>query len=460
MASRTITASSGDTICAIATGAGGGIGIVRISGPRAAEVVRRLIRPWPEGPATHRLYLGRAYDPESDEDLDEVLGCLMRGPGSYTGEDVAEIHGHGGEMNLGRLLEATVRAGARVAEPGEFTRRAFLAGRIDLTQAEAVAEVIAARSARALRVAQAQRSGGLAMRVNALQKRLIVLLAEVEGGIDFPDEDLGECPAIATAVGALGREVAELAATFRRGRILASGVDVALVGRANAGKSSLFNALLGEERALVDAEPGTTRDFIEMEMEFAGLRARVIDTAGEREEATGEGVERRGVELGRRRRARADVMLLVVDGRAGFGEIERRIYAEASAGASAGALLVVWNKRDLAPLPRGIPAGARVVTTAATHGAGLDELRSAVREAVGDLGDEGAVTVTSARQKAALDEAAAALGVAEMALERGIPPELGAVDLRLALDRLGRVTGENVDSTVLDAIFSRFCIGK
>lgn len=416
------------------------------------------MRPWPRVPESHRLYLGRVHDPLTFEVLDEALACVMRAPRSYTGEDVAEIQGHGGEVNLARLVEAAVRAGARMAEPGEFTRRAFLRGRIDLSAAEAVAEVIAARSERALRVAQAQRSGALARQVEALRGRVVAVLAEVEGRIDFPDEELDFAPAgeVAASVAALGEEVGRLGATYRTGRLLAGGVDVALVGRPNAGKSSLFNALCGEERALVDAAPGTTRDVVEAEIELYGLRARLVDTAGEHEEEIDDGVERRGIELGRRRRARADVQVVVVDGSVGVGPIEERLLE----GGGGAARIVAWNKGDLAPAPSGLPSGVPVVITAAVRGAGLEELRQALRLAVGDLGDEGSVAVTTARQKAALDEAATALGGAAMALRAGAAVELCAVDLRVALERLGRVTGAGVSSEVLDAIFARFCIGK
>ncbi len=429
--------------------------MVRVSGRGAEGIARRLVRPWPVAAESHRLYLGRVFDPDSDELLDEVLGALMRAPRTFTGEDVLELSGHGGEANLGRLVEAVVRAGARLAEPGEFTRRAFLAGRIDLTQAEAVAEVIAARSERALRQAQAQRGGALGAAVTGLRARLVELLADVEGRVDFPDEELDFAPSaqVAAEAAALAGEVASLGRSYVRGRIIAGGIDVALVGRPNAGKSSLLNALVGEERALVDASPGTTRDFVEAEVEIDGLRVRLVDTAGERDD--GGAVEQRGRELGRRRRARADVWVVVVDGEVGFGAVEARL----AAAAGEAAVVVAWNKADRAPVAR-VDDGVAVVATSATRGDGLTELRAAIRRAVGDLGEEGAVAVSSARQREALEAAAAALAAGGEALGAGEPPELAAVELRVALERLGRVLGAGVGDEVLDAIFRRFCIGK
>lgn len=447
-----------DTIVAIATATGGGIGIVRVSGPAASGIARRLVRPWPETPESHHLYLGWVHHPETGEALDEVLSCLMRAPRSYTGEDVLELHGHGGAASLARLLSAVVQSGARVAAPGEFTRRAFLGGRMDLTRAEAVAELIAARSERAVRLAQGHLRGALAERVKVLAERLLDVLAEVEAEIDFPEEDLSfrEARALTGEVRALAREVGALAASYVRGRALMEGVDVVLVGRPNAGKSSLLNALVGEERALVDEAPGTTRDFIESEISVGGVRIRLVDTAGERE-AEGP-IEARGVLLGRRRRARADLVLVVVDGVVGWGELEERLWRETSV-----PMLVVWNKCDVAPPPSGGlgTSGAGFVALSARTGEGLERLREALRERVdpGDEEDAGA-TVISARQHEAFQVAAEALLRAEVVLAQGAPSELAAVDLRIGLERLQQVTGESVRSDVLDRVFARFCIGK
>src|SRR5262249_26114419 len=248
-----------------------------MSGPEAQAIARRVVEPWPEV-ESHRLWRGRGAG-------DEVLCVVVGAPARYAGEDVVELHGHGGARNLQQLLAAVVAAGAQVAEPGEFTRRAFLNGRMDLTRAEAVAEVIGARSERALRVAQANLRGALAERVRALREQVTALLAELEARVAFPEEDLDFTPAerVAENTLAAGCEVRSLAGAWRQGRALWAGVTVALVGRPNVGKSSLFNALLGQERALVAAEPGTTRDYLEATVEWDGVAVTLIDTAGDRD---------------------------------------------------------------------------------------------------------------------------------------------------------------------------------
>jgi tRNA modification GTPase len=453
-----MTRKRADTIAAIATGTGGGVGIVRLSGPDAEPIVACIMEPWPSRPPSHKLLYGRVRDPETGERIDEVLACVMRAPRSYTGEDVAELQGHGGRLVLERVLQAVLARGARLAEPGEFTRRAFESGRIDLTRAEAVAQLIGARSDRARRAAQAICSGALEREVRGVRSQIVDALAELEGAIDFPDERL-ETRAeadVGRQLGELGGRLRALGGSYRK--LISDGAEVALVGRVNAGKSSLFNALIGEERALVDAGAGTTRDLVEAEVDLVGGRVRLVDTAGER---FGDGeqagaVERRGLELARRRRGRADAMVLVVDGTVGFGDGERALWQEL-AGTPC---LVAWNKRDLGGAPRDLPDGAEVVETAAPSGAGVDELRRALARALGGLDEESGVVVVSQRHQAALWDAAAALERAARELGAGQPGELGAIEARAALNHLGRVTGETVDAEVLDAIFARFCIGK
>lgn len=442
---------SRDTIAAIATAVGGGIGIVRLSGPRAGEIVGKLLRPWPHKPQSHKLQRAVAHDLATSERIDEVLAVVMRAPKSYTGEDVAELQGHGGPLVMQRLLQAVLAAGARMAQPGEFTRRAFEAGRIDLSRAESVAALIGARGERALRAAQAMNAGALADRVVRLRHRLIAVLAELEGALDFPD-DAGEAAsdaASARALGEVSREMRALAASYRPA--LFRPAEVALVGRVNAGKSSLLNALVGHERAIVDEEPGTTRDAVVAEVALDGVAVTLVDTAGEREDA--ERLERRGLELGRARAARADLVVLVVDGAVGFGDVERRAWDSI-----AGPKLIAWNKRDLGPA-RELPAEARVVETAAIRGEGVEALGSAIARGVAGDREEG-VAVVSERQAEALGDGAATLERAAALLAAGEPAELAAVEARRALDALGRVTGETVDGDVLDAIFARFCIGK
>ena len=441
--------SHADTIAAIATATGGGIGIVRVSGAQASSIGERVLRPFPSTIAPRVLLHGEVVD--GDELIDEVLFVLFRGPRSYTGEDVLEIHAHGGAAGLARVLSATVKAGARVAEPGEFTRRAFLAGRLDLTRAEAVADLIAARDERAARVARAQLGGGVERTVRSLLAPIVNLLAEIEGSIDFPEEDV-EVAAIAEqarVVVECGAAIARLASSYARGRLLVEGIDVVLAGRPNAGKSSLVNALAGEERALVDAAPGTTRDVVEVEVDLGGVRARLVDTAGERQSEAGT-VEQRGMELGRRRRNLADIVMLVIDGSVGWTATEDKLLAEAGERA-----LIVWNKCDLAP-----STDPRAIAVAATRATGLDALRAALLARFVDVSEEATITLTSERQHAALVSAQAALARALPLLDGTRAPELVAMELRTARESLREVLGETATTEVLDRVFARFCIGK
>lgn len=452
-----------DTIAALATATGGGVGIVRISGPRAEDILRALCPSLPRNLPTHKLVLTEA---RTHELLDEILAVVMRAPRSYTGEDVAELHGHGGAANLQRLLDAALAAGARLATPGEFTRRAFVAGKLDLTQAEAVQALIGARDVRTLRAAHALRSGALGREVEQARREVVDQLAEIEGALEFPDEaDDRESPGSRTArLRGLAASLAARAAHFCRP--LGVVPEVMLVGAVNAGKSSLLNALCGRERALVDAEPGTTRDVVEAEVELgprAGL-VRIVDTAGLRSKTSE--LERRGHAMANDRRRSASVTVLVYDGHVGFGEKDEALRALL---ACEGPVLVVANKSDL-PSTKG-HAGA--LSVSARTGAGLDALRQHLSDVLA-VGDEELV-VASTRQAEALRIAAAAIARGADALAPAVAdvvadavegtrepsaPEVTAVELRRALGALGQLTGETVDEEVLDALFARFCIGK
>ena len=434
-----------DTIAAIATAAGvGGVGIVRVSGPRAIAVVAGVLGVG-EPALDRRVRVGWAHAPDGAR-IDQVLAFAMRGPASFTGEDVAELHGHGGSANLARLLAAVVERGARVAEPGEFTRRAVERGKLDLLRAEALLGVIHAGSERALRLAQANLGGQLGAAVLALERRGVEVLAEIEGRIDFPEDDLppAEEAALDRALAELAERCGALAAGFRHGRAVSEGITVALVGPVNAGKSSLLNALVGRERALVAAAPGTTRDYLEVADVWNGIAVTLIDTAGLRE--TSDPVEAKGIALGEARVAGADVVIVVNDGASAWDAGER--YGERA--------LAVRSKADL-------EGGARRgLETSATTGRGLDELKREVLARAGVADQEGGehAFVTTARQHRMASTAAGAFAAAAAARGRGAVPEVVALEVRQGVQALAQLRGLEVGERVLDEVFARFCIGK
>jgi tRNA modification GTPase len=434
-----------DTIAAIATAAGvGGVGIIRLSGPRAVAIAAAALGIEPAA-LDRRVRLGWVRD-LAGQVVDQVISFALRAPASFTGEDVAELQGHGGSQNLARLLAAVVDRGARVAEPGEFTRRAVARGKLDLLRAEALLEVIHAGSERGWRLAQANLVGRLGDEVAAVEARAVRVLAELEGGIDFPEEDLdlAEAEAVDGALAELADACARLADGFRHGRAVIQGIEVALVGAVNVGKSSLLNALVGRERALVAPVPGTTRDWLEVGDVWDGIAVTLVDTAGLRD--TEDPLERRGIELGLARVASADVVLVVNDGAAAWDD-----------GARFGArAVVVRSKADLGGDGRG------ALETSATTGHGLSELRARVLAVAGVADREGGeqALVTTARQHGFAVAARDGLQAARRARRAGWPPEAVAVDLRAAVRALAQLRGVEVGERVLDEVFARFCIGK
>ena len=449
-----------ETICAVATPPGNGaVGVVRLSGPRSLALLQAVSEQARFSP--RRLRRVAVVDPRSGEAVDDALAVYMPGPRSYTGEDVVEISGHGGSLNMQHLLQLFVALGARLAGPGEFTRRAFINGRLDLTQAEAVAELIAARSTRALRNARATLAGALGAAVGKLRAEVIELAADLEACIDFADDV--DAPASREALRAAHRQAIDgieaLAATYARGRRL-GGVSVALVGPVNVGKSSLFNALVGTTRALVSEEEGTTRDYLEAELELDGLPVTLIDTAGERPSGEMSALERAGHRLGRQRVQTADLALELID----LTDPVARPRPQGEA-----PRLLVASKADLVgpdQLARAVRAlgrgGEEVVVVSARTGRGLAQLREAVLRAALPEGDDRAETVqvTQRRQQEALCRAAAALREGLAATEAQLAPELVVEHSREALGALGEITGETFSEQVLDSVFSRFCIGK
>jgi len=455
-----------DTITAVSTPMGeGGIGLVRLSGPEAVPLACHLFRranglPL-KNPTSSRLYYGHIIDPENGTVVDEVLFSVKRAPHSYTREDVVEISGHGGKASLRAILALTCAAGARLAAPGEFTQRAFLNGRIDLTQAEAVLDTIRARSNAALRAAQQVLGGELGRRVRALRARLVTLLASLEVAIDYAEEDITELtPAEITAeLNGICADVQALIASHQRGKLLRDGAGTAIIGRPNTGKSSLLNILLGEARAIVTEVPGTTRDVIEEQLELAGVPLRLLDTAGIRH--TDDVVERLGVERSRASLAGADLVLLVLDRSVPLQPEDHELLT-ALRGRQ---VIVVLNKADL---PAAFtPANVRdyldapMVECSALTGTGLSALESAMRDLLlGDALQCDIPQLANLRQLQAAKRAAEALSDAKLTLQQGGTEELLAVDLLAAASALGEITGEDVREEVIHELFARFCVGK
>lgn len=452
-----------DTIAAIATPVGeGGIGIIRISGSEAGSVLRSIFRREKGGGFnSHRFYYGEIFDPATGGVIDEGMAVLMLSPKSYTREDVAEIHSHGGRLIVEKVLGLVVRHGARLAEPGEFTKRAFLNGRIDLVQAQAVMDIISSRTELSLDVAQRQRKGELSAKIALLKQTVVHALAFVEAHIDFPEEDLGvdEIRQIRHDVGNAAWGMTALLESYDEGKALREGVSVLIAGKPNVGKSSLLNILLKEERAIVTHLPGTTRDTIEETINLSGLPVRLMDTAGIRH--TEDLVEKEGVRIALEKVADADLILFVIDGSRPL-DCEDLSILEHLSGKD---VIVVVNKSDLpavAEVPDELRA-AKSVHISSKTGEGVDLLRAAVYSTFlhGEAKDiRDFVAVTHVRERDILTRSREHLNDFIQHLAEGLDPELLAVDLRLALESLGEVTGETTPDEILDVIFSRFCIGK
>lgn len=452
-----------DTIAAIATPVGeGGIGIVRVSGVGAAAVADGIFRARGSGGLqSHRFYYGSIIEPLSGDELDEVMVVIMRAPRSYTREDVLEIQCHGGYLVVRKILELVLSQGVRLAEPGEFTKRAFLNGRIDLLQAEAVIELIRSKTEAALAIAQHQREGALSGKIAAAKEDLFKSLALIEAYIDFPEDDIGlpDNREIRSAVNECLARIEALLDGFNEGRVLREGVSVLIAGKPNVGKSSLLNTLLRERRAIVTSVPGTTRDIIEEVVNIKGLPVTLLDTAGIRE--TGDEVEQEGMRLTLEKIPLADLILFVIDGSRPFDDEDKLIM-----GAVTGCpVLLVVNKSDLpavAVVPQELAAN-KAVRISARSGDGIGCLREAlfsmfIREGVLECRDYAALS--QIRHRDALERARGHLLSFLQGFGAGVGLEFVALDLRDALGALGEVTGETTPDAILDEIFSRFCIGK
>ena len=442
-----------DTIVAIATPPGeGGIGIVRLSGAEAVTIASRLFR---GKLADRRVAFGHVCDPTSGQIVDEALGIMLCGPRTYTREDTVELQAHGGPAPLGRIVELCLREGARLAEPGEFTLRAFLNGRLDLAQAEAVLDVIRARTDASLRLAVQGLGGRLSTRLRDLRTQLLNLLAYLSARADFPDEDVPPQD-IAPDLIDLEQELARLIATADYGLVYRQGVRVAIVGRPNVGKSSLLNRLLREDRAIVTSTAGTTRDTLEETANLSGVPVILTDTAGLGD--TEDAVERMGITRTRDAIARSDALLVVLEaGRP--PEQDEAALLEETAGQPR---IVAVNKCDLALPEATLPGGIDAVFVSALAGFGLAELERRLADLVtgGRTIAADAAVVTNPRHKAALERAQAHLREAIAGLEAALPEDVISMDLRGAAEALGEITGDSITEDLLDSIFRNFCIGK
>ena len=456
-----------DTIAAIATPVGtGGIGIIKVSGPDAWTIGRQLFsqtKP-PRVIQSHHLYHGHITEPETGKTVDEVLISFMHGPTTYTREDVVEINCHSGLAVLDRILELVIRTGARLAEPGEFTRRAFLNGRIDLTQAEAVLDLLNSKTRKSLHLAGEHLRGGLQTAISELRNQLLEVLAMVEAAIDFPDEDLEilQEKKLAAQIRQQVRDpITQLLDQYEDGRILREGLSVIIAGKPNVGKSSLLNNLLRSNRALVTPVPGTTRDVIEESLSLKGIPLRLVDTAGLRQ--ADDLVEQLGMEFTRERLAQADLVLLVLDRSAPLTSEDLHIYDDIRATP----LLIVLNKIDLEPHPDFASIEDRfpqetLVQISALYGDGLEELKDGVFHTIlgRRLDTETSVVAPNLRHKLCLQSSLEAINRALDLLDGQSAAELIALELQEALNHLGEIIGLTTTEDLLDQIFNQFCIGK
>jgi tRNA modification GTPase len=456
-----------DTISAVATAVGeGGIGIVRVSGPQALVIADKLFcsavgKISSQTSSQHALY-GRVVDGLTGEVIDEAIVLIMRGPHSYTCEDVVEFQCHGGPVPLRKLLQATLAAGARLAEPGEFTKRAFLNGRIDLTQAEAVIDVIRAKTEASLKVAVNHLSGTLSQQIKTIRNELLHMIAHLEAAIDFPEEDIEAVSAgqVQAWIEPVISQVSKLLVTSHSGRILRDGLKTVIIGKPNVGKSSLLNALLKEQRAIVTAIPGTTRDSIAEYVNVRGIPLKIIDTAGIRE--TQDLVEKIGVAKSRELIKEADLILVILDRSEALSSEDRQVI-EITANYKG---FILLNKADLPAVlgyedVKKLAVDWPIIQLSLETGEGLEQLEQQIVDEVyaGQISSE-ADYVNNVRHVNCLKQAEQQLKDALVAIEQGLPIDCIVVDLRGAWEVLGDIIGDTVGDDLIDQIFSQFCIGK
>ena len=455
-----------DTIAAIATAlTNSGIGIIRVSGNEAFDIVDRIFRPKNKRKKlkeekTYPVHYGHIQD--GDEIIDEVLAIVMRGPHSYTAEDTVEIDCHGGVLVMKKILETVIKYGARMAEPGEFTKRAFLNGRIDLSQAEAVIDVINSKNNYALKSSVSQLSGSMSKKVKELREKLLFEIAFIESALDDPEHiSLDGYPEkLKVTVNDMQEELNRALSTFDSGRVLSEGIRTVILGKPNAGKSSLMNVLVGEERAIVTDIAGTTRDTLEENIRLHGISLNIVDTAGIRE--TEDVVEKIGVDKARANADDADLLIYVVDGSCPLDENDYQIMNLIEGRKS----IVLLNKTDLEMVltPEEIKekTGKEVVAVSAKEQRGIDLLEEKIKELFlsGEIDFNDEVMITNVRHKTAMSEALKSLSLVKQSIEDQMPEDFYSIDLMNAYEQLGTIIGESLEDDLVNEIFNKFCMGK
>ena len=455
-----------DTITAIATPFGtAGVGIIRVSGPQALEIAHRIFQPshkncpW----ETHHLYHGDIISADGKTILDEVLVSFMKRPHSFTGEDVLEINCHGNPLIMKTILKALVALGCRLARPGEFSERAFFNNRIDLSQAEALASLISAKSSKACSIGLAQLKGSLTKEIDNLRTLLIDALAMIETSIDFTDDVApGVVPQLPPQIDLATSQLQSLLATYRSAKIYTEGISVVITGKPNVGKSSLLNTLTGKKKAIVTDIPGTTRDLITDMINIKGVPVNLVDTAGIR--VPKDAIEKEGIALVWENLASADAVIILLDGSKPITVEDKEILQKNKNGN----ILIAINKTDLPPawevrtIAGLLPREAKILHISAKFGTGLTELKNIIVDSCnsGSSIDTGGAMITNMRHKIALEKALENIEAAKNNIINGVSPEFAAFDLREALDNLDEITGRKINEEILDKIFSSFCIGK
>ncbi|MEE0772800.1 MAG: tRNA uridine-5-carboxymethylaminomethyl(34) synthesis GTPase MnmE [Anaerovoracaceae bacterium] len=455
-----------DTIAAVATAYGeGGIGIIRISGEKSHHILKNVFIPASEDkfPISRRMTYGKIIDTEQDDIIDEAMAVYMKGPKTYTAEDVVEIYCHGSIVSLRKTLALVLRKGARLAEPGEFTKRAFLNGRLDLSQAEAVIDIIKAKTDKGFDIALSQLEGDLSLKVNEIRKRLLDTLVDITVNIDYPDEDIEELTYdnLEKNISLIGEMIEKLLSTASSGRMIREGVRVAIVGKPNVGKSSLMNCLLRETRAIVTEIPGTTRDTIEEAISIRNIPVYLIDTAGIRK--TDDVVEKIGIEKSREAFNKADFIIFIMDGSQPMSHEDMEIAENVNPEKT----LVLLNKSDLSEAfvseeVRQLMPDVNVIETSLISGQGIDEIEEFIESMVygGRLTQHESIMVNNVRHIELLNKGRDSLNDALIMVQKKEALDFIEIDVKNAYEYLGEIIGETVSDDIIDEVFARFCLGK